>query len=1119
MARTWRISELRASWRQFSGAPVVAALLLLFLACGAYAQDACSPPLGRIVSVQGTAEVRRPGTDWKTATLDATLCSGDTLRVGLRSRAALRLSNETTLRLDQGTTLTFAPPDAKGGTIIEQIGGGLNVITRTPRPFRVKTPFVNANVEGTEFAIRVGTDLAVVEVFEGQVKADNEVGSVTLVSGERAVATANEAPRKEIVVRSRTAVTWTLHFPTLFDYALPPPGTGRSAAELARQESAAAYRAGDVAAAIEAIRRIPAAEADSGLLAYRAGLLLLVGRLDEAQPEIELALQRDPGNADAHALQAVIAIARNDKSGAQAAAERAVAVKPTAPVGHIALSYARQAAFDIEGARASALEAVTLDPNHALGWSRLAEMELSLGRLAEAEAAARTAATLSPRLSRAQTILGFARLTRTDISGAEAAFNAAIPLDQGDPLPRLGLGLAKIRGGDLAGGREQIEIAASLGPGDSLIRSYLGKAYFDERRDLSAKTQYEIAKELDPNDPTPWFYDAVRSQASNELAEALASIQASIEKNDNRAVFRSKLLLDDDLAARSIGQASIYRQLGFEQLALFEAYKALSADPLNFSGHRFLAEAYAERPRHQFARENEALQAQMLQPISLYPLQLPLTATEAGAFGTSVLFDPGFSEYNRLYVRNGVNGQLLGLVGGRDTWADQVLVTGVNDRLSYSFGQFHYESDGFRSNANVQKDLYDVFVQFTPTDGSSLHFEWRKVRLKEGDLSLRFDPDFTTDLRYAQDKEMARLGARHRLSDRTLVLASLATQKSSDTTDSEMFGGRLFSSERKDNLAEVQVAHRFDKILLRAGGGYLRGRETTDVQSTVDEHKQRSYNAYVYASTATLPGGLRLEGGVSHDYVDDPGLTRTIKQTNYKAGLGWNVTPDTTVRLATFRVLKRTGLAEMTLEPTQVMGFNQFFDDFNGTSSRRSAIALDHKISTKAFTGIEFTRRDLKVPQGFSDPLAFFDWQERSHTAYVSVLPAPWIAVNAAFRYEDIRRVPEFSGLDDLIRARTQRMPVTISLITSPESSVRLRITPVRQSGTFLHPDFSPFEGESSFTVVDATATYHLPKRYGTITAGVQNLFDKRAPFQETDISAPTLTPRRFVFARLSLAF
>ena len=59
-----------------------------------------------------------------------------------------------------------------------------------------------------------------------------------------------------------------------------------------------------------------------------------------------------------------------------------------------------------------------------------------------------------------------------------------------------------------------------------------------------------VAKAYDPRDPTPWFYDAIRKQTDNRPVEALQDLEKSIELNDNRAVYRSRLLLDQDLAAR-----------------------------------------------------------------------------------------------------------------------------------------------------------------------------------------------------------------------------------------------------------------------------------------------------------------------------------------------------------------------------------------------------------------------------------------------------------------------------------------------------------------------------------------------------------------------------------------
>ena len=54
---------------------------------------------------------------------------------------------------------------------------------------------------------------------------------------------------------------------------------------------------------------------------------------------------------------------------------------------------------------------------------------------------------------------------------------------------------------------------------------------------------------------------------------------------------------------------------------------------------------------------------------------------------------------------------------------------------------------------------------------------------------------------------------------------------------------------------------------------------------------------------------------------------------NPKAGVTVRATDTTTLRAAAFRVLKRNFVASQTLEPTNVAGFNQFFNDINGTKS------------------------------------------------------------------------------------------------------------------------------------------------------------------------------------------
>ena len=195
-------------------------------------------------------------------------------------------------------------------------------------------------------------------------------------------------------------------------------------------------------------------------------------------------------------------------------------------------------------------------------------------------------------------------------------------------------------------------MAASLDPNNTLVRSYLGKAYYEEKRTGLDEREYAVAKELDPKDPTPWFYDAIAKQTTNRPVEALHDLQQAIELNDNRAVYRSRLLLDADLAARSTSLGRIYSDLSFQQLALVEGWKSVNTDPTNFSAHRFLADSYAILPRHEIARVSELLQSQLLQPINITPIQPRLAESNLfliSAGGPGAL---SFNEFNPIFNRD-----------------------------------------------------------------------------------------------------------------------------------------------------------------------------------------------------------------------------------------------------------------------------------------------------------------------------------------------------------------------------------------------------------------------------------------------------------------------------------
>jgi outer membrane receptor protein involved in Fe transport len=83
-----------------------------------------------------------------------------------------------------------------------------------------------------------------------------------------------------------------------------------------------------------------------------------------------------------------------------------------------------------------------------------------------------------------------------------------------------------------------------------------------------------------------------------------------------------------------------------------------------------------------------------------------------------------------------------------------------------------------------------------------------------------------------------------------------------------------------------------------------------------------------------------------------------------------------------------------------------------------------------------------------------------------------------------------------------------------------LKGTYIDQQGSFdRQMAIGTFErGKDNFWLFDAAISYRLPKRYGFITVGATNLFDKEFQYLDTDIDNPRIQPERFFFVRLTLS-
>jgi len=1127
-------------------------LVFLIISGHLEASPDCSDWVAKVVSAQGQVDTQRFDTsEWQTAQKDDVFCPGDKIRTSKWSRSTLVLSNQSVVTLDQNTTLIFPQAvesnETSGQWFLNLIDGGAFFRSRETQRLNIQTPFINAVHEGTEFLVRVTDHKAEISVFDGQVSGVNKAGKININKGFKGIAETNRPPHLQILtVTPEDAVQWALYYPPIIDYSDSKKFTANSGLSSALE----AYRRGDIDQSLAKLDEIPDAQRNTHYLTLKAALLLTVGRIDEAQPLIMQVQRVESNNSDALALQAVIAVAKNQQQAALGFAKNAVAANPQSSVAKIAQSYAYQSLFNIDDALKSTQEATRLAPDNALALARLSELQLSTGDHDAALISAQKAQTLNPQVGRTQTVLGFADLAQTDIEAAKKAFEQALVIDSSDPLARLGLGLAKIRKGHVEEGKNELETAVNLDPNNAVIRSYLGKAYYELRNKDYAGTEFKIAKEMDPKDPTPWFYDAILKQTTNRPVEALHDMQKAIELNDNRGVYRSKLLLDQDLAARSAGLGRIYNDLGFQRLGLIQGWKSTNTDPSDYSAHRLLADNYASQPRNEIARVSELLQSQLLQPINITPIQPQLAQSNiliVDGLGPSSL---SFNEFNPLFTRNRFALQTSGIIGSNNTWGEDVVHSGLWNKGSYSLGQFHYETDGFRKNNSLEQDIYNAFIQGNVTDSLNLQAEYRHEERLNGDLSVNFDPNnFSQTFKEKRNIDTYRVGGRYIFSPKSSLLGSLIyqevdiTQKQFNEITFPFFNPFTSTIEnqtititngnqikRKGFISELQHQYKEEKYSIVSGFGHIDqtvnqidfGFLPSDPNTTSKPDISRT-NFYSYFHLNNIDK-FTTTLGVSYDNLKI-GKILQRRPISPKFGLVWSPTSSTTLRAALFRSMNITRTSNQTIEPTQVAGFNQLFDDNNGTIAWKYGAALDQKVSTNIFAGVEYNERKLDVPTSL---IKSVNWSEQVGRAYLYLTPINLISLSTEYIYENYNRQedPNNTGIVDV---KTHRVPITISLFHPSGWSLMFKSSYVHQSGIFERVNSflgnSNFYGNSSFFIFDLNVNYRFPLRYGMVSFGIKNLFDNRVQYQSnnsflgSNSNETPFAPERILFTQIKLAY
>ncbi len=1110
----YRLHPTQVARARRPAAAAAVLLALLLSAAGAEAAPDCSEPIARLVARAGSVSIDGVTVDPGSGGIP--LCGDSVVVVGADSRATLlHLAGDTMLQLDANSRVRLGgPPEPESG-LVELTRGALFFISQVRRILTVRTPSADAGIEGTEVLVAVGEGDAPaldLRVYDGRVALRpgaappvEPLPAEPLLAGDRLLVTADggvavaRGDGASLRLAAARELAWTLYYPPLFpDLAAAPP-------QLAE-----------------------------------ASRLLAAGRIEEAQAVLATVADDSPAAPDRDSLLAVIAVSQGDPAAALPIADAAVARRRSAAT-LLARSYALQALRRLEEARGSAREATEVEPGNALAWARLAELELAFGDSRAARRAAdRSVATGAVPL--VHVVQGFARLAAFDARGAEASFATALDADSNQPLAHLGRGLALIRRNDLVEGRLGLEAAAALDPVRSLLRSYLGKAYFEEHRDGAAAAQLRIAKELDPDDPTPWLYSAIQKQLANRPVEALRDLERSIELNDNRATFRSGLLLDEDRVVRQLAVGRIYNDLKLDRPGRLVASEALAVDPGGAGAHRLLSDLYQGDPQLEVARVSEVLQAQLLQDPGLNPVRPSLAFADLdlphlGSFST-----PGLNEYSALFERERLLVTGSGAVGNQGTWGNEVTLTGLVGRAAASLGQYHFETDGFRDNADLNHDIVSAFAQAAVTESLTLQAELRHRDSKLGDRRLDFDPDaFSRNERRHIEEGLARVGGRLRTSVASdLIFSFSVVSRDERVEDAEILPGpppnfqdTLVRAQLADDsdagAAEIGWLWRGETLSGIFGGGVYHVDNTEVVRSSfapcdaepcVSSQRRKSDGdgGNIFAQTTVRAGqAVDLSVGMGAAWFSGDELSRHTLTP--RLGVSWRPGGWLTIRAGAARALRRPVAVNQTIEPTQLVGFPQLFDDVNATVSDLYSLAADARVGRHALLGLEAAYRDSSPPALGN----IADDTDAWIRGYANWFVNERLILSVEPEVHSYKRAKRDATLTPR-SINTVTVPLTAQFYHPSGWFLQAGMALISQDVARLG-DFGSLEGTGEAVVVDLAAGYRLGSRLGSIRIDLLNLFDERVEYQDDafrtaeQVRAVRFAPDRTILLRASLAW
>jgi len=611
---------------------------ILFILLESIGMPAVKP--AEIVSVRAGAYLTVEKTR-KSAAVGQEVFKGNLIETDHYGRLSLLLPDHALLKISSGTRFIYDGIEGNNRNWFMDKGKVWLRGLFKKKPFNVRTPTAIIGVRGTEWYMTVAPDgTTTVGVVDGKVKVENAYGSLLIGSRELAQVQPGRAPVKSAYLTPENAVNWTLKYRGLWNQA-----------DLERADEAfrpdirnalTAYHLNDLATAFQLLDRSrPAYGASASWLALAGFLELVSGHDQDARRYFNKATDADTEWALPAANLALMDLVENRQGPARKAAERAISLEPDSSVAMIAMAYVLKAELDLERAYEMTQKAVDRSPGFdqallvaatlALEMEDLKRCRQFLNRVSGGAGAAADRATL----------YGFLSLREGKSSAAEKHFRQAVSLDPEQPDGWMGQGISLFRLNKVKEGLDAMTKAALITPQVSAYQSYLAKAFFEADLIDEAKASLARAKRLDPKDPTPHLYESLWYNEIHRPGEAIRELDKARKLNDNRAVFRSRYLLDQDQAILMGNVSQIYSRLGFDQTSIQRAAQTLRINPENESAHRRLYFALLFDPAH--------YQQAALTELLLTKLFVPPTRN-------SVVFDEdSLTPYQEMFQRAGTD--------------------------------------------------------------------------------------------------------------------------------------------------------------------------------------------------------------------------------------------------------------------------------------------------------------------------------------------------------------------------------------------------------------------------------------------------------------------------------